>query len=272
MGIFSGKTAFITGASRGIGKAIALKLAAEGASIVIAAKSVTENPRLGGTIYSAAAEIETLGARALAVPCDIRSDEEIIEAVSRAKEAFGGIDILINNASAITLAGTENIQRKHLNLLASINVEGTFMVTKHSLPFLRESKGAHVVTLSPPIDLKGPWIGQFPAYTLSKYAMSMLTLGWAKEFAPWNIAVNSVWPATTIATAAVKNLLGGDQLIQRSRKPEIVADAVAFLLQKEAGYTGNLLTDEEILADAGITNLEHYAVNPGGELQRDLFL
>lgn len=270
---FQGKTVFITGASRGIGKAIALKLAAAGANIVIAAKSVVENPKLGGTIYSAAAEMEAAGGKALAVACDIREEAQVANAVSEAVKTFGGIDILINNASAISLTGTEATEMKRFDLIHDINVRGTFLVTKYCIPYLRKSANPHILTLSPPIGLKPEWMGPHIAYTISKYDMSMLTLGWAAEFKEAGIAANSIWPVTTIATAAVQNLLGGDYLTQRSRTPEILADAAYWIFsQPSKECTGNLFLDEEVLNKAGITDFASYSVNPGGELQRDLFV
>lgn len=268
-----GKTFFITGASRGIGKAIALKLAADGANIVIAAKSVTEDPRLGGTIYSAAQEIEQAGGKALAIPCDIRDEANIRQAMNEAEKTFGKLDGLINNASAINLSGTEQLEAKRFDLMHDINVRGTFLVTQHALPLLRKSDNAHILTLSPPLDMNPVWFAMHPAYTVTKYNMSMFTLGWAKEFKKYNIAANALWPVTTIATSAVKNLLGGDMLMQRSRKPEILADAAHYILQQPAATcTGNLFTDEQVLTLAGITSFDHYAVTPGGVLQKDLFI
>ena len=241
---FLQKTVFITGASRGIGKAIALRLAREGANIIIAAKSVTENPKLGGTIYSAAEEIEAAGGKALPVVCDIREEAQIEAAVKAGIDRFGGIDILINNASAIALTGTEQTETKRFDLIHSINVRGTFLVTKHCIPYLRKSANAHILTLSPPIGLKPEWLGPHIAYTISKYDMSLMTLGWAEEFKAAGIAANSLWPVTTIATAAVQNLLGGTMLSQRSRKPEIVADAAWHILSQPATVcTGRLRED-----------------------------
>lgn len=268
-----GKTFFITGASRGIGKAIALRLAKEGANIAVVAKSVTEDPRLGGTIYSAAEEIEAAGGKALAIQCDIRDEEQIIRAVQQANTIFGGIDGLVNNASAINLTGTEQLETKRLDLMWDINVRGTFLVTKHCVPFLKRSENPHILTLSPPPDLNPIWFAHYPAYTLSKYNMSLLTIGWAQEFKRYGIGVNALWPMTTIATSAIKNLLGGDMLMNRSRKPEIVADAAFHILSRPAKEcTGNTFLDEDVLKVAGITDLEQYAVVPGGKLQKDLFL
>ncbi|MCX8021079.1 MAG: NAD(P)-dependent oxidoreductase [Chitinophagaceae bacterium] len=267
------KTIVITGASRGIGKAIALRLAREGANIVVAAKSVKEDPRLGGTIYSAADEIEAAGGKALAVPCDIRFTEQIEAMVKKAVERFGGIDILINNASAITLCGTEQTEEKRFDLMFDINVKGTFFVTKACIPYLKLSHNPHILTLSPPLNWDLKWLKSHVAYTLSKYNMSMMTLAWAEELRPYRIAANALWPVTTIDTAAVRNLLGGEQLAQRSRKPEILADAAYFILSKpSAECTGNLFTDEQVLKNEGLTDFEKYAVCPGQTLYPDLFV
>lgn len=269
----SGKTFFITGASRGIGKAIALRLASEGANIVVVAKSVKEDPRLGGTIYSAAEEIQQAGGKALAVQCDIRDEEQILSAVQQAISIFGGIDGLINNASAISLTGTEQTETKRFDLMHSINVRGTFLVSKHCIPFLRKSQNPHILTLSPPLNLDPKWFAASVAYTITKYNMSMMTLGWAAEFRKDGIAANALWPVTTIATAAVQNLLGGDAMSKRSRKPAILADAAYYILtQSSKECTGNLFLDEDVLNKAGITNFNQYAVTPGAELQKDLFV
>jgi citronellol/citronellal dehydrogenase len=271
--IFSGKTFFITGASRGIGKAIALRLAGEGANIIIAAKSTEENPKLGGTIYTAAAEIEKAGGKALAVMCDIRNEEMIVDAVTKGAEQFGGIDGVINNASAISLTNTEQTETKRFDLMHDINVRGTYLVTKHCIPYLRKSPNAHILTLSPPISLDPKWFGNHVAYTITKYSMSMMTIGWAEELKQAKIAANSLWPVTTIGTAAVQNLLGGDYLVQRSRTPDILADAAFHILQQDAGtYSGHLFLDEDVLRSAGITDFSSYAIKPGGELQTDLFV
>lgn len=270
---FNGKTILITGASRGIGKAIALKLATNGANIVIAAKSVEEDPRLGGTIFSAAKEIEEAGGKALPVQCDIRHEEQIQEVVKKAVETFGGIDMLINNASAISLTPTEQTEAKRWDLMHSVNVRGTFFVTKACIPFLKKSNNAHILTLSPPLNIQPKWFENHLAYTLTKYNMSMMTIGWAAELKKYNIAANALWPHTTIATAAVKNLLGGEALINMSRTPEILADAAYFILSKSSTRcTGNLFMDEEVLAKEGITDLEKYSVVPGGHLYTDLFV
>jgi citronellol/citronellal dehydrogenase len=270
---FSGKTAVITGATRGIGKAIALRLAKEGANIVIAAKSVEEHPKLGGTIFSAAKEIEDAGGKALAVKCDIRFEEEINNVVKQAVETFGGIDILINNASAINLATTVETEPKRFDLMHDINVRGTFMVTRACIPFLRKSANAHILTLSPPLNMDPKWFGKHVAYTVTKYSMSMMTIGWAEEFRKEGIAANALWPRTTIDTAAVRNLLGGAMLANMSRTTDILADAAYYILrQPAAACTGNLFVDEQVLAKEGITDLEKYSVVPGANLYSDLFV
>ena len=270
---FKNKTALITGASRGIGKAIAVRLAANGANIVIAAKSIEENAKLGGTIYSAAEEIEAAGGNALAVQCDIRDELQIRNAVEKAVERFGGIDILVNNASAISLTSVEQIEIKHLDLMLDINVRGTFLVSKACIPYLKSSANGHILNLSPPINLDLKWFRSHTAYTISKYNMTMIALGLAEELKKYKVAVNTLWPKTTIATAAVKNLLGGDALIKMSRKPEIMADAAYYILQKPSSEcTGKTFIDEAVLAAEGITDLSEYAIVPGGKLFQDLFI
>src|SRR5258706_8437563 len=267
------RTVIISGASRGIGKSIALKLASAGANIVIAAKSVEENPKLEGTIFSAAKEIEAAGGKALPVQCDIRFEDQIKIVVEKTVEMFGGIDVLINNASAISLTSTEQTEAKRFDLMHSINVRGTFLMTKACIPFLKRSSNPHILTLSPPLNLHPKWFANHVAYTLTKYNMSMMTIGWAAEFKKDKIAANSLWPRTTIATAAVKNLLGGEALINMSRTPEILADAAYYILQQPSTEcTGNLFIDEDVLAKQGITDLEKYSVVPGGKLFNDLFV
>jgi citronellol/citronellal dehydrogenase len=271
--LFAGKTIVITGATRGIGKAIALKLAKAGANIVVAAKSTEENPKLGGTIYSAAAEIEAAGGKALAVACDIRFEDQIASVVEQTIAKFGGIDILINNASAISLTTTEQTEAKRYDLMHDVNVRGTFMMTKACIPYLRKSSNPHILTLSPPLNLDPKWFEKHVAYTMSKYNMSMMTIGWAKELAKDRIAANSLWPRTTIDTAAVRNLLGGQMLVNMSRTPEILADAAYEILKRSSTQcTGNLYVDEQVLAAEGITDLAHYSVVPGATLYTDLFL
>lgn len=270
---FQNKTVFITGASRGIGKAIALKLASEGANIIVAAKSVEENPKLGGTIFSAVQEIEAAGGKGLAVQVDIRDEEQIKRAVELAAETFGGIDALINNASAIQLSNTEQTEAKRFDLMHDINVRGTFFVTRNCLPYLKKGNNPHILTLSPPLNMDLKWFKSHLAYTLTKYNMSMMAQGWSAEFKQYGIASNALWPRTTIDTAAVRNLLGGDTLAKMSRKPEILADAAYYILRKpSAECTGHTFIDEEVLANEGIYDLEPYAVVPGAQLYQDLFV
>lgn len=270
---FSQKTALITGATRGIGKAIALKLASHGANIIIAAKSTEENPKLGGTIFSAAKEIENAGGKALPVHCDIREEEQISIAVMQGVEHFGGIDILVNNASAISLTPTLLTESKRFDLMHNINVRGTFLACKAAIPYLKKGKNPHILTMSPPLNMNMKWFANHLAYTLSKYNMTMIALGLAEELKDVGVASNALWPRTTIGTAAVRNLLGGQSLVNMSRKPEIVADAAAFILSKEAHTcTGNSFIDDEVLRAEGITNLGSYAVKPGERLFTDLFL
>lgn len=270
---FKNKTVVITGASRGIGKAIGLRLAKEGANIVIASKSVEENPKLGGTIFSAAAEMETAGGKALPVQCDIRFEDQVQQMVDKAVERFGGIDILINNASAINLTTTELTEPKRFDLMYDINVRGTFMVSRACIPFLKKSSNAHILNLSPPINMDMKWFANHLAYTISKYDMSMIALGLAAELKKFNIAANTLWPRTTIATAAVNNLLGGEMLMNMSRTTDIIADAAWYILSKPSTEcTGNTFIDEEVLVKEGITNLEKYSVVPGAKLYTDLFL
>jgi len=267
------KTVLITGASRGIGKAISLRLAREGANIVIAAKSVEENPKLGGTIFSAAAEVEEAGGQGLAVQCDIRFEDQIQNLVQKTIERFGGIDIVVNNASAISLTPTEQTEPKRFDLMHDINVRGTFFVTKACIPYLKKSSNAHILTLSPPLNLQPKWLKGHIAYTLAKYNMSMMALGWAAEFKQYNIASNALWPKTTIDTAAVRNLLGGETLAKMSRTPQILADAAFIIFNKAAAQcSGNCFIDEEVFAKEGVTDLEKYSVVQGAQLYKDLFV
>ncbi|MES1214922.1 MAG: NAD(P)-dependent oxidoreductase [Bacteroidota bacterium] len=271
--LFTNKTVFITGASRGIGKAIALRLAKEGANIVVAAKSVEENSKLGGTIFSAAKEIEEAGGKALAVQCDIRFEEQIQDAVDKTVKQFGGIDILVNNASAISLTPTEQTEAKRFDLIHDINVRGTFFVTKACIPHLKSSSNAHILTLSPPINMNPKWFAGHVAYTISKYNMSMMAIGWAAELKKYKIASNALWPKTTIDTAAVRNILGGEMLAKMSRTPDILSDAAFFIFNKPADQcTGNCFIDEDVLAAEGITDLDKYSVVPGAKLYKDLYV
>lgn len=268
-----GATAFITGGSRGIGKAIALRLAREGANIVIGAKTTEPHPKLEGTIYTAAEEIEKLGVQVLPLQLDIRHEANITAAVQLAEKKFGGIDILVNNASAINLMPTEQIEPKRFDLMHGINVRGTFFMSQACIPYLKKSLNPHILNLSPPINLAPKWLAQHLAYTMSKYGMSMIVLGLAEELRQHKIGVNALWPRTTIATAAVQNLLGGDFIIRKSRKPEIVADAAfAILRRPSASCTGNFFFDEDLLKEEGITDFSHYAVDPQQTLMTDIFI
>jgi citronellol/citronellal dehydrogenase len=270
---FQNKTVLITGASRGIGKAIGLRLAKEGANIVIASKSIEENPKLGGTIFTSAAEMEAVGGKALAVQCDIRFEDQVQNVVDKAIATFGGIDILINNASAISLTNTEQTEPKRFDLMYDINVRGTFFVSKACIPFLKKATNPHIINLSPPINMDMKWFSNHLAYTMSKYNMTMIALGLATELKKFNIAANTLWPKTTIATAAVLNLLGGQMLMNMSRTPEIMADAAYYILSKASTQcTGNTFIDEEVLANEGIVDLAKYSVVPGAQLYTDLFV
>ena len=270
---FKGRTVLITGGSRGIGKAIALRLAKEGANIAIAAKTAEPHPKLEGTIYTAAAEIEKLGVKALPLQCDIRSEQQIQTTVDAVVQTFGGIDILINNASAINLMPTEQMEPKRFDLMHSIQVRGTFFIFYSCIPHLQQSNHAHILNLSPPLNLNPKWFAAHLAYTMSKYGMSMIVMGLAEELKKYNIGVNALWPQTTIATAAVQNLLGGDALMQMSRSPQIVADAAAAILsQAPAECTGNFFIDEEVLKKHGVSDLSAYAINAEQPLMKDIFL
>jgi citronellol/citronellal dehydrogenase len=273
MADLKGKTLFITGGSRGIGKAIALRAARDKANIVVAAKTTEPHPKLPGTIHTAAGEIERGGGNALPVVMDIRSDEQIHEAVDRAVDRFGGIDILVNNASAIFLAGTADTPMKRFDLMHQINVRGTFAVSQACLPHLKQSSNPHILVLSPPPRLEKQWFSAHLAYTLSKFGMSLCVLGMSEEFRELGIAVNALWPRTIIATAAVHNVLGGENAARRGRKPEIMADAAYAILTRDSRKTtGNFFVDEEVLAAQGTTDLTPYAVEPGQDLIPDLFL
>ena len=267
------KTALITGGSRGIGKAIAERLAREGCNIALAAKTTEPHPKLEGTIYTAAEDIKKLGVDCLPLACDIRFEDQIEAAVQKTVEHFGSIDLLINNASAISLTPTEHTEPKRFDLMMDIEIRGTFFMCKTCLPHLRQSDHAHILNLSPPLNLNPVWLAQHLAYTIAKYGMSMIVLGLAEELRKDNIAVNALWPKTTIATAAVQNLLGGDALIKMSRRPEIVADAAFAILSKFPGSsTGQFFIDEEVLATEGITDFTHYAVDATQPLMKDIFL
>jgi citronellol/citronellal dehydrogenase len=268
-----GKTLLISGASRGIGKAMALRAARDGANVVVAAKTVDPHPWLPGTIYTAAEEIEQAGGHALACPVDVRFEDQVRAAVDRAVATFGGIDNLVNNASAIQLTGTLTTDMRRYDLMQSVNVRGTYLMSKHCLPHLVKAANPHILNLAPPLDLDPRWFAPHLAYTISKYGMSMCVLGMAEEFRAQGVAVNALWPRTVIATAAVQNLLGGETVIAKSRRPEIVADAAHVILTRPSREcTGNFFIDEEVLAAAGVTDFEPYAVTPGSELISDFFL
>ncbi len=267
------KTVFITGGSRGIGKAIALRLAKEGANIIIAAKTAEPHPKLEGTIYTSATAIEKAGGQALPIVVDVRSEELVVQAIEKAVEKFGGIDVLINNASAISLTQIEETTMKRYDLMQSVNVRGTFMVSKYCIPHLRKATNPHILTLSPPLNLDPMWFGNHLAYTMSKYGMSMTVLGQSNQLKKDGIASNALWPKTAIATAAVKYALGGEDMIQASRTPEIMADAAYAILNRDSkSCTGNFFIDEDVLREEGIINFEHYAVNKERDLFPDLFL
>ncbi len=272
MDSLQGKTLFITGGSRGIGLAIAKRAGKDGANVVIAAKTDKPHPKLPGTIHTAAEEIEAEGGKALAVMCDIRDDDAVANAVEQAAGHFGGIDIVVNNASAIALLGTEEIKMSRYDLMHQVNARGTFLVSKTCLPWLRKADNPHILMLAPPLNMVEKWFAPHVAYSMAKYGMSMCVLGMAGEFRDDGIAVNALWPRTTIATAAV-NMLGGEDLIQHSRKPEIMADAAHVILTRPSReFSGNFCIDDAVLEDAGITDLSGYAVNPDKPLAPDFFV
>ena len=271
-----GKTIFITGASRGIGKAIGLRAARDGANVVIAAKTAEVHPKLEGTIYTAKAEIEAAGGKALACIVDVRFEEQVQEAVKLAVATFGGIDVLVNNASAISLTGTVDTAMKRYDLMHGVNTRGTFVCSQACIPHLAKSDNAHILNISPPLNMEARWFGPHVAYTMAKFGMSMCVLGMAEELKGQKIAVNALWPRTVIATAAVQNLLGGDATMKGSRKPDIMADAAyAMLTRKSTEFTGNFCVDETLLREAGTTDFSAYSMTPGikdSELLPDYFL
>ncbi|NXT74656.1 HSDL2 protein, partial [Zapornia atra] len=266
----AGCTLFITGASRGIGKAIALKAAKDGANIVIAAKTAEPHPTLPGTIYTAAAEIEAAGGKALPCIVNVREEQQIINAVEKAVKTFGGIDILVNNASAISLTGTLETETKKVNLMMDVNVRGTYLTSKTCLPHLRKSKNPHILNLSPPMNLNPMWFKNHCAYTISKYGMSMCVLGMAEEFRG-EVAVNALWPKTAIHTAAM-DMLGGSGIEKQCRKTDILADAAYCILTKPKSFTGNFIIDEVLLREEGVKDFDAYAIAPGHPLLPDFFL
>jgi citronellol/citronellal dehydrogenase len=269
-----GKTLFISGGSRGIGLAIAIRAARDGANVALIAKTADPHPKLEGTVYTAAEAIEEAGGQALPIVGDIRDEAQVIAAVEQAAERFGGIDVCVNNASAINLAGTEALEMKRYDLMQDINARGTFVVSKACVAHLKRAENPHVLTLSPPLSLDPKWVQNHLAYTIAKYGMSLCTLGMAEEFRGDGIAFNSLWPRTIIATAAVQNLLGGDEAMARSRKPELVADAAhAIVTRPSRECTGRFFLAEDVLAEEGVTDLSEYAYGGAeGELAVDLFV
>ncbi len=267
----AGKTLFITGASRGIGLAIALRAARDGANIVIAAKTTQASPKLPGTIYSAAEEIERACGKALAVPCDVRFEEQVVAAVDAAVTRFGGIDICVNNASAISLTGTEATEMKRFDLMHQVNARGTFLVSKTCIPHLKRAANPHVLMLSPPLDMKAHWFAPHAAYTIAKYGMRLCVLGMAEEFKGL-VAFNALWPRTAIATAAMRNVVSGEEGMSHCRTPDIVADAAWHVLDKPKSFTGNFLIDDTFLAENGVTDFDRYRVDPTKDLLPDFFV
>jgi citronellol/citronellal dehydrogenase len=267
------KTLFVSGASRGIGLAIAKRAAQDGANIILAAKTADPHPKLPGTIYTAADEIIEAGGKALPVVCDIRDEENVRNAVNKGVDEFGGIDICINNASAIQLTGTLQTDMKRYDLMNQINARGTFLVSKVCLPHLIKSDNPHILNLSPPLDMDPKWFGPHVAYTIAKFGMSLCVLGMAEEFKGEGVAVNALWPRTAIATAAIKNALGGEEVMNISRTPEIMADAAHAILTKDSkGFTGNFCIDDNLLAENGVTDFSQYAEVPFDQLAPDFFV
>jgi citronellol/citronellal dehydrogenase len=269
----AGKTLFVTGASRGIGLAIALRAARDGANIAIAAKTDAPHPKLPGTIHTAAAEIAAAGGRALPLMVDVRDEEAVKAAIDRTAAHFGGLDIVVNNASAITLTPTASTDMRRFDLMHQVNARGTFMVSKYAIPHLERAANPHILMLSPPLDMKAKWFAPHTAYSMAKFGMSLVVLGLAGELKPKGIAVNALWPRTTIATAAIRNLLGGDEVVRRSRTPDIVADAAHTVFAKPAkSFSGNFLIDDSFLAAEGVSDFDRYRVDPTQPLQPDFFV
>jgi citronellol/citronellal dehydrogenase len=268
-----GRTLFVTGGSRGIGLAIALRAARDGANIAIAAKTAEPHPKLAGTIYSAAEEIERAGGKALPLMVDVRNEADVLGAVAKTAERFGGIDICVNNASAINLTSTLEMDMKRYDLIQQINTRGTFVTSRACIPYLRRSKHPHVLTLSPPLALRADWFAPHLAYTLSKYGMSMCMFGMAEEFKKDGIAFNTLWPRTAVATAAIEFLLGGPERMRHARKPEIMADAAYAIFNRDPRtFTGQFCIDDEVLKAQGVTDFDRYQVEPGLPLEADLFI
>jgi len=268
-----GKTLFITGASRGIGLAIGLRAACDGANIAIAAKTDSPNPKLPGTIHTAAEEIEKVGGKALPLAVDIRDEAAVKDAIEKAAAHFGALDIVVNNASAISLTTSQDTDMRRYDLMQQINTRGAFMVSKYAIPHLATAPNPHILMLSPPLDMQEKWFARHTAYSIAKYGMSLAVLGLAGELRDKGIAVNALWPRTTIATAAVKNLLGGDAIMRRSRKPEILADAAHAIFEKPSkSFTGNFLIDDTFLAGEGVIDFDRYRVDPTEPLAPDFFV
>lgn len=268
-----GKTLFITGASRGIGKAIALRAAADGANIAVAAKTAEPHPKLEGTIFTAAREIEAAGGKALPLVVDVRDEESVKTAMDKTAAAFGGIDILVNNASAIQLTPLSQTDMKRFDLMHQINTRGTLMCSKYAIAYLERSENPHILMLSPPLDMKEKWFAPFTPYAIAKFGMSLVVLGLAGELREKGIAVNALWPRTTIATAAVKNIIGGDAMIRASRTPEILADAAWEIFNSPAReFSGNFLIDDTFLTERGVTDFDRYRVDPTKALTPDFFV
>jgi citronellol/citronellal dehydrogenase len=269
----NGKTLFITGASRGIGLAVALRAARDGANVAIAAKTQAPHPRLPGTIHTAAAEIEAAGGRALPLAVDIRDEDAVKDAIARTAAHFGGVDIVVNNASAIALASVANTEMRRFDLMHQINTRGAFMVSKYAIPHLAKAQNPHILMMSPPLDMAEKWFAPHTAYTMAKFGMSMVALGLAGELRARGIAVNALWPRTTIATAAIQNLLGGDEIMRCSRRPDILAEAAYRIFAKPAAtFSGQFLIDDTFLAAEGVTDFDPYRVDPGAPLMPDFFV
>lgn len=273
MSNLTNKTLFISGASRGIGLAIAKRAAQDGANIILAAKTAEPHPKLPGTIYTAADEIEEAGGKAFPVLCDVRYEDQLETAVKNGADHFGGIDICVNNASAIQLTNTLQTDMKRYDLMNQINARGTFLTSKKCIPYLLKSENPHILNLSPPLDMNSKWFSNHVAYSIAKFGMSLCVLGMAEEFKEKGIAVNALWPRTAIATAAVKNILGGDELVKVSRTPEIMADSAHVILTKDSKeFTGNFCIDDNLLADNGVTDFSKYAEVPFSQLAPDFFV
>jgi len=273
MTTLKGKTLFVSGGSRGIGLAIALRAARDGANVAIAAKTAEPHPKLKGTIYTAAEEIRAAGGKALPILCDIREEAQVIAAVDQTVSEFGGIDICVNNASAISLTNSQMTDMKRFDLMMGINTRGTFVVSKYCIPHLKKAENPHILMLSPPLDMKAKWFEHSTAYTMAKFGMSMCVLGLSAELKAAGVAVNALWPRTTIATAAVEFALGGPEMMRRSRKPQIVADAAHAILNRPAREcTGQFFIDDSVLYEAGVRDFGVYNIEPGGTLLADLFI